>query len=179
LKDDGILIIQTPCYPEDKNFDELQSLNHPFLAQFKPTEHLFLFSKTSIQQFLQRCNLPHIYFEPALFGMYDMFVVASATPLQINTQEAIDRALLSASGGRMVLALLDKDAECRNLNNHLQESESDRAARLDQVHQYDIWLKESQAMVNELQAGVNELRAELTKFNSSLIYKIGRRLGMF
>lgn len=47
----------------------------------------------------------------------------------------------------------------------LKEAETDRAARLDQVHQYDIWLKESQA--------------ELKKFKSSLIYKVGRRLGLF
>jgi FkbM family methyltransferase len=47
----------------------------------------------------------------------------------------------------------------------LKEAETDRAARLDQVHQYDIWLKESQA--------------ELKKFRNSLIYRVGRRLGLF
>lgn len=47
----------------------------------------------------------------------------------------------------------------------LKESESDRAARLDQVHQYELWLKESQA--------------EVKKLKNSFIYKVGRRLGMF
>lgn len=61
----------------------------------------------------------------------------------------------------------------------LKESEKDRAARLDQVHQYDIWLKESQAEVKELQDAITELQDELTKFRSSLIYRVGRRLGIF
>ena len=54
----------------------------------------------------------------------------------------------------------------------LKESESDRAARLDQVNQYDIWLKESQAELRELQD-------KLEKIRSSLIYKLGKRLGLF
>ena len=54
----------------------------------------------------------------------------------------------------------------------LKESESDRAARLDQVNQYDVWLKESQADFRELQD-------QLEKIRSSLIYKVGRRLRLF
>jgi hypothetical protein len=55
--------------------------------------------------------------------------------------------------------------EIKQYESWLRESESDRAARLDQINQYDIWLKESQA--------------EVQKFKSSLIYKVGRRLGIF
>ena len=193
LKKDGILIIQTPCYPEARSFETLQKENDPFLLQFKPPEHVYLFSQSSVRRFLNTCNLPYVQFEPAFFGMYDMFVVASRTPLQVNAREAIDRALISTPGGRLVLALLDKDTECKDLKNHLQESESDRAARLDQVYQYDIWLKESQSELKELQRVLRksqseleelqrvlrESQSELGKIKSSLIYKVGRRLGLF
>jgi 2-polyprenyl-3-methyl-5-hydroxy-6-metoxy-1,4-benzoquinol methylase len=172
LKEDGILIIQTPCYPEGHSFETLQKEDDPFLLQFKPPEHLYLFSQLSIQKFLNTCHLQYIQFEPAFFGVYDMFVIASRNPLQINTREAIDQALESAPSGRLVLALLDKDAECKGLVNQLQESESDRAARLEQIHQYDIWLKESQAEVKILQA-------KQAKLNNSLIYKVGKKIGLF
>jgi 2-polyprenyl-3-methyl-5-hydroxy-6-metoxy-1,4-benzoquinol methylase len=164
LKSDGILLIQTPCYPEGRSFESMQEENDPFLMQFKPPEHVYLYSQASVRQFLNRCNLPYVQFEPAFFGMYDMFVVASPSPFTENAQESIHQALLSTPDGRLVLALLDKDAECKNLNIRLQESESDRAARLDQIHQYDIWLKECQA--------------ELEKVRSSLLYKFGKSLGI-
>ncbi len=172
LKKDGIVMIQTPCLPEGYSFETLQKENHPFLKMLKPPEHVYLFSESSVRRFLNTCNLPYIQFEPAVFGMYDMFLVASQAPLQVNTREAIDQALMSTPGGRLVLALLDKDGESKALNTRLQESESDRAARLDQINQYAIWLKESQAQLNALQA-------ELKKIKSSFIYKAGRRLGIF
>jgi hypothetical protein len=104
--------------------------------------------------------------------MYDMFVIASKSPLQVNTQETIEQALMSTPGGRLVLALLDKNEECKNLNARLQESDSDRAARLDQIYQYDAWLKESRDRATELQT-------RLARFDRSFVYKVGRRLGLF
>jgi 2-polyprenyl-3-methyl-5-hydroxy-6-metoxy-1,4-benzoquinol methylase len=172
LKKDGVLIIQTPCYPEGRSFESLQKENDPFLLMFQPPEHVYLFSQSSVRQFLKACNLPYVQFEPAHFGMYDMFLVASQTPLQVNTRETIDQALMSTPTGRLVLALLDQDAESKDLKSRLQESENDRAARLDQVNQYDIWLKESRAEIEVLQN-------RLEKFSRSFVYKVGRRLGMF
>lgn len=193
LKEDGVLIIQTPCYPEGHSFESLQSENSPFLLMFQPPEHVYLFSQASVQQLLRQSGLPHIQFEHPYFDQYDMFLVAGANPFQVNTQDAIGQALTSTPHGRLILALLDKDAECRDLSARLQtseadgaarldqvnqyaawleEAESDRAARLDQINQYDLWLKMSQA---ELQKS----EVELQKIKSSLIYKIGKRLGMF
>jgi SAM-dependent methyltransferase len=172
LKQDGILVIQTPCYPTGRSFEMLQKDNDPFLLQFKPPEHVYLFSQSSVQRFLNTCQLPHVQFEPAFFGMYDMFVIASKSPLQVNAQETIEQALMSTPGGRLVLALLDKNEECKNLNARLQESDSDRAARLDQIYQYDAWLKESRDRATELQT-------RLARFDRSFVYKVGRRLGLF
>jgi FkbM family methyltransferase len=47
----------------------------------------------------------------------------------------------------------------------LKESENDRAARLEQIKQYQIWLEESQARVKKLK--------------NSLFYKVAKRLGLF
>lgn len=178
LKKDGILVIQTPCYSEGYSFETLQKENHPFLMQFKPPEHVYLYSPSSVQQFLNTCHLPYIQFEPAFFGMYDMFLIASPSPLQANSRETIEQALMSTPGGRLVLSLLDKESKYKDLDSQLQESEKDRAARLDQIHQYDTWLKETQTRVTELHNANNELHDELAKFKSSFAYKVGKRLGI-
>jgi FkbM family methyltransferase len=62
--------------------------------------------------------------------------------------------------------------EIKQYESWLKESESDRAARLDQINQYDIWLKEARAEIVRLQQ-------QLERFSGSLVYKAGRRLGMF
>ena len=172
LKKDGILILQTPCYPEGRSFETLQKGRSPFLMMFQSPEHVYLFSQSSVRQILNRCNLPYIQFEPAFFGMYDMFLIASQSPLQVNSQEATDQALMATPGGRLILALLDKDAECRDLSIRLQESEIDRAARLTHIEQYDIWLKESQA---ELQRVQNKWK----QIEGSFIYRVARRIRIF
>lgn len=172
LKKDGILLIQTPCYQERHSFEKMQKENDPFLKMLQAPEHVYLFSQSSVRQLLNRCNLPFIQFEHAYFGMYDMFLVASQSPLTVHTPEAIDEALTSTPGGRLVLALLDKDAKCKDLYSRLYESENDRAARLDQIHQYDAWLKEARAELQEC----HETQKE---FKGSFLYKIGRRVGMF
>jgi 2-polyprenyl-3-methyl-5-hydroxy-6-metoxy-1,4-benzoquinol methylase len=165
LKKDGVLIIQTPCYPEGRSFESLQKENDPFLLMFQVPEHIYLFSQSSVRQLLNAVNLPYVQFETAYFGMYDMFLLASQTPFKANTQEVVDETLMTTPGGRLILALLD-------INNQLQESEKDRAARLDQIHQYDVWLKESQITVKELDT-------KLQKIGKSYIYKVGKGLGLF
>ena len=142
LKADGILLIQTPRYTGEKSYEELKSTNDPFLMQFKAPEHIYLFSSVSVQQLLETCGLPNIAFEPAFFNQYDMFVVASPSPLSVHTQEEIEQSLLASPGGRLGLALLDKDSECNILDERLRESEADRAARLNQIQQYSQWLEE-------------------------------------
>lgn len=179
LKEDGILIVQTPAYPEGLSFNRLQDENNPFLLMFQPPEHVYLFSQSSIRQFLDRCNLPYIQFEPAFFSQYDMFFVASRNPLNTNPSDAIEQALLSTPGGRLVLALLDKNAESIDLKERLQEAETDRAARWEQIVQYDSWLKESRRELEETRQMLSETHRKLEKITSSALYKAGKRMGLF
>src|SRR3954452_5713186 len=54
LKPDGILLIQTPCYPEGRSFAELSAEKAPILVHLCPGEHPHLFSRRSISALLKR-----------------------------------------------------------------------------------------------------------------------------
>ena len=80
LKPNGIFVIQTPCLPEGKTYEDLKSQRDPFLEMLIEKEHLYLFSRSSIQNFFHRLQIDHLKFEPAIFSRYDMFLVASREP---------------------------------------------------------------------------------------------------
>lgn len=178
LKEDGFLLIQTPCYPEGRSFESLQQENTPFLQMLKPPEHVFLFSQSSVRQLFQSFDLPIVSFEPAIFSQYDMFLVASQAPLPTHTPEEIAQSLLTSPGGRIVLALLDIDksqsdqlkiieqhgqrlgileAEGNDLQyllnekiSQLEACETDRAARLEVIHKQSSQYEELNARYAEL-----------------------------
>ena len=57
LSSSGLLVIQTPRYVEGRSFEEMELSNDPFLQQLKPDQHLFLFSQSSLEQFLRRIGI--------------------------------------------------------------------------------------------------------------------------
>ena len=142
LKPDGLLLIQTPQYLPGSNYTAMVEHHDAFLEQLKADEHLYLFSRDSVTAFFARLSVEHIAFEPAIFAHYDMFFVASRTPLGENTSASIESALLATPGGRMVLALMDLDERLQDnsrsaadLQAQLQAAEVDRAARLELIEQ--------------------------------------------
>ncbi len=144
LRPDGILLIQTPAFPEDKSYEEMKKEGHPFLEQMKEEEHLYLFSPRSIRSFFQRLEAEQIAFEKAIFDHYDMFLAVSRVSQIRHPQEAVDEALSLTPGGRLILALLDLQREraarsevIRILKDNLQEVEKDRAARLEVIQALD------------------------------------------
>jgi 2-polyprenyl-3-methyl-5-hydroxy-6-metoxy-1,4-benzoquinol methylase len=144
LKPNGILLMQTPEFKEEMNYPHLLEEQSPFLEQLKADEHLYLFSQRSITTFLQAVGAEHIAFEPAIFSQYDMFLVASRTPLKTYEPTEWEDALLKTPDGRLTLALLDiRDREL-TLTQKLQESERDRADRLNQIHTLTTWLQAAQ-----------------------------------
>jgi 2-polyprenyl-3-methyl-5-hydroxy-6-metoxy-1,4-benzoquinol methylase len=146
LKPDGVLIIQTPCYPSDQSYDQLVDKKALFLEHIykKANQHLYLFSQEALKQLLEQAGLLSISFEPAIFS-YDQFVVASRQPLRRFTDIEIDDALKARPAGRLVLALIDKQREYDNLGARLAASEADRAARLDVIHRLSARLEASEA----------------------------------
>jgi hypothetical protein len=109
LKPTGILLVQTPQYPENSTLAELNSTGRKFPMMLDPGEHLFLFSRNSATEIFRRLHAPHIQFIPALFGFYDMSFVVSRSPITEIDKASRDAALSANLPSRMMQALLDLD----------------------------------------------------------------------
>ena len=107
LKPDGVLMLQTPQYPEGATIDQLRAAGATFVQHLRPAEHLHLFSRTSAAELMRRVGVPHVTFEPAMFAQYDQFFVASRQPPANHDEETIRKALQSTPGGRLAGAILD------------------------------------------------------------------------
>ena len=133
LKPEGLFLIQTPQFPEELTYQQMQTEESRFLELLKPDEHLYLLSQRAIQTFFQRLEVPHLIFEPAIFAHYDMFLVVSRHPLSEQGTDAIHEALRHTAGGRLVQALLDLDAQKRDLYGHYTAVERNRAFQMERV----------------------------------------------
>ena len=166
LSPDGILLIQTPRFPEGKQFEELQETQDPFLTHFKEREHLFLFSPRAVQQLFSRLDCPPVVFEPAIFEHYDMFFVVGKTTVTQNTSEDVNQALQANPRGRIVQAMLDlslqKALQKTELAEKLAIAEADRDARL------QVILKQGKKY-SKLQSTLSNAIA-LLKFNPYYTY---------
>jgi 2-polyprenyl-3-methyl-5-hydroxy-6-metoxy-1,4-benzoquinol methylase len=144
LKSDGLLIVQTPCFPSERTYAEMVETKDRFLEQLKPMEHLYLFSRDSIRQFFSLAGAPFVYFEPAAFD-YDMFLVASPSQHVGHSPEKAMEALFRQPQGRMVQALLDANAQYMDLVPRLRRVEVDCQARLELLKKADARIKEIEA----------------------------------
>lgn len=154
LKPEGFLLVQMPNFEEERSFDELVSTNAPFLQQLKSDEHLYLYSQRATGEFFRRLGAQYIAFEPAIFAHYDMFFVVSRAPLRENSQQEIERALMSTPNGRFVLAMLDmKDRY--DLASQLQEQ---AAVRDQELHRQFILADELANARNLALAQLGEMR---------------------
>jgi glycosyltransferase involved in cell wall biosynthesis/SAM-dependent methyltransferase len=202
LKSDGIVFLQTPCYQEGKTLEQMESENDPFLGQLKAEQHLFLFSRSSVQLLFRRLGVAHLQFESAIFGFYDMALVAGREPLALIAVEQSYAALESRPSARGVLALLDLEDQTRQLRARYQESEADRAVRLEcmltlegLVRQRDEDIQALQGKIAErdtkiaalekgapeqtLAAGSREAEALLARVRSSRVFAALRRVGLW
>jgi SAM-dependent methyltransferase len=130
LKPDGLLLIQTPRYPEGALYADLKKRDDPFLIQLKPEQHLYLFSESSARRLFAELGSPHIAFEPAIFGQYDMFFAVSRAPLRILNAREVEQTIEAIPTGRLVLALIDLNASRMEIIDKLRAAEQDRTARL-------------------------------------------------
>lgn len=128
LKPGGVILMQTPCVPEDKSYEDLLAEDDPFLHQLKEEEHLYLFSKASIMDFFKRLGVEHVVFEPALFAHYDMFLLAAKAPIVARAAEEVVQSLASSPGGRLIQSLLDVDHQRNDLWQQVSKCGADRTA---------------------------------------------------
>jgi SAM-dependent methyltransferase len=181
LRPDGILIIQTPAFPEGRSFEQLGRDQDPFLAMLIP-EHLYLLSQRALTRALKEAGFAHYQFEPAAFPRYDMFLVASPNALKRLPKTEAENRLSASANGRYVLGLLDlfqktrkleqenvrlneavwrRDGELKHLNRQVQKSES-RLAELDQQFQAlnisaRLEIEKSSQRVREAEAQIAQL----------------------
>ena len=152
LADNGVLCIQTPSYDENFTYEEMLERKPRFSQLLRPEQHIYLFSKKSIEKLLTNCGFHHIKYVPAVFGDdYDMFLFASKKPLVKNSDKQILEAVSKSNAGRFVLAAL-------KLFEEHQESEADRADRL-------VLLHKAEETQKELTHQNSELVSEMEKLN--------------
>ncbi len=185
LKPNGIFVIQTPCLPEGKTYEEMKSRGDRFLEMLIEREHLYLFSRPSIQEFFHRLEINHLGFEPAIFSLYDMFLVAGRVPLAPHSSAEIDEALNSSPSGRMVRALADSYLQKRELLEKYQEADADRAARLEMVNRLSLQLREfedartAQFELHRLSRQLQETQSVLKALQGGRVFRIIRRMGFW
>jgi 2-polyprenyl-3-methyl-5-hydroxy-6-metoxy-1,4-benzoquinol methylase len=115
LKPDGLLMIQTPCYPAGKTVEQIRAADDRFLVQLRPAEHMNLLSQRSAAKLMWKLGAKHFEFLEPIFWFYDMFVVASREPLRKVSRESRDVALGATPSRRMIQALLDGEDRFREL----------------------------------------------------------------
>jgi 2-polyprenyl-3-methyl-5-hydroxy-6-metoxy-1,4-benzoquinol methylase len=137
LKEDGLAVIQTPCWREtDKTYDEMKTANSVFLCHLKEREHLYLFSEISARKILNQLGFQYIILEPPIYS-YDMFIFVSKSPLSKNDKKIIDAALLKNPQSRLILALIDFYYKLDKKDELLSACEADRAARLEVIYRQE------------------------------------------
>lgn len=134
LKPDGILLIQTPQFRVEMEYDALVAADAPFLEQFKSDEHLYLFTKESVTKLFRELGAEHVHFEQPIFYQYDMFFAVSRQPIEMTTAANEETNPLATPKGRFVQALLEQDARIKGLEETVKIIDDDRAARLEQIH---------------------------------------------
>jgi 2-polyprenyl-3-methyl-5-hydroxy-6-metoxy-1,4-benzoquinol methylase len=161
VKEDGALIVQTPCYPEGTTYAELVARDDLFLKMMHglARQHLYLFSCRAARQLLEGLGVQGVEFLPALFP-HDMYFVAARQTVTLSDPEALAATLLASAGGRLRLALLDMLSES-------ETREADRAARLEQIHRLHAMLHEIEADRAALRAANRQLTAALQITSSS------------
>ena len=182
LKQDGILLVQTPQFKEEMNYEKLLELQDEFLKMLVPDEHIFLYSEQSVKEFFKRLGMNNLYFEPAFFPQYDMFFVVSRDQLKTNTASQVESFLLTTPNGRIILALLDLYQKELNMVRELRDSEDDRRARLEKIHILTAQLQETQSQLQETQSqlrgafiGYADLESRFEKLRSDARILLSRR----
>lgn len=149
LKEDGLLVVQTPDFPESKTYEEMTAESNTFLEHVngKANEHLYLFSQRAVRRLFDRLGFAHMRFERPMFG-YDSYTMISRRPLIRTSDEQVDSQLKDSPNGLLFRALFD-------LQKAWRSSEDDRATRLVMIHKLNALLKASEA---DVAARMHEIR---------------------
>ena len=160
LKPDGLLLIQTPCFPEGKTHGQLVEDKNPFLSMMISPNHLFLFSRRSLTRLLADLGLNYVQFEPNLFP-YDMFLIARRQPVAVHVWEQVLHGMEQTPANRLLRAFLDLDDRLRELKTRYAEAEADRAARLQVIERQGRQLGELEAGRKRIEDALRQTQLRL------------------
>ncbi|MGH7332120.1 MAG: methyltransferase domain-containing protein [Candidatus Rokuibacteriota bacterium] len=183
LKPDGILLIQTPRYPERSSYEDMVAGGGRFLEMLQPAEHLYLFSRASISALFSRLGTGDVVFEPAFFAEYDMFLVVGRGLLTPLPAAEGDWSLSAPPTARLVRALLDLASQLDQVQQRNNQAEEDRARRLTVITEQGTRIGEVEAERSNLRAEVTALHAHVDFLEADraarlrLIEEQGRQLG--
>jgi 2-polyprenyl-3-methyl-5-hydroxy-6-metoxy-1,4-benzoquinol methylase len=128
LKPDGVLLAQTPGYPEGMTLEQLLGEKHQFPRMLDVNEHPFLFSRSSVRELFERAGAACVEFVPAIFDFYDISFVASRRAVGRHNAAEQSAALCRSVNGRFIQALLDLDERRLNLLGKYREIRSQSRA---------------------------------------------------
>ncbi len=128
LTPNGFFVLQTPEYKGHLSFADLAATRDLFLKHMENNneEHLYLFSRRSVQAFFARLGFTAVAFGNPVYA-YDMAFTASRAPLSQQRAEAISTALSRSPSSRLIQALLDKAYESKDRWWAIQRALSERA----------------------------------------------------
>jgi hypothetical protein len=182
LKSDGLLLIQMPEFQEEKSYESLSSEGSLFLNVMLPREHLHLFSKRSVKSLLSRLGIQEVYFEPAIFDQYDMFLIAAKQPIKTHSPNEIESTLLSNPSGRMVLGMLDLRQRELEALNKAKRLELDFSKHLGKIQALTERLETSQTVKDsgleahhKLQSDLQVAQTRINAMESSKFWKLRRK----
>lgn len=178
LKPDGVLVVQTPRYPEGKSYQAMLDTNDPFIEQLKSNEHIYLFSERSAAELFQRAGLGYCAKQPAMFAIYDMFLFASASPLAPRGDGDIDAVLLSSAQGRILLCELEKSREILRLRERIAVIDKDREERLSKIFALTAEVKRLHSQVEIIEADRADRLVNITTLTSE-VRQLQSRLSEF
>lgn len=165
LKPDGFLLIQTPEFKPEMDFDQLVSSRGPFLEQLKRDEHLYLFSQGSVSRLFKELGAGALVFETALYGHYDMYLCvgrSSLTPL--SGPVTPEEILLARPSGRFVASLLAMDENTSSLRAEMSELMTYKAEADRQVADLSLQCTEISSRLNETNAQYQRLLQEVDEY---------------
>lgn len=188
LKDNGLIFIQTPEAITKETHEDMLIERPLFAGMLIPDEHLYLFSKESLQECLRRAGFPHLQFEPAIFHSYDMFAVASPSALPTAPIKSTDiqNFLTGSPQRRLVKSLLDmRSRELQEVGNLYKECGEAQSICIDLDRKY-LELKDShdaldrdhqliKASLSATQSRSEAYREELALIHRSKAYRLALR----
>jgi len=175
LKDTGVLIMQTPCFDDSLSYEQMLQKKGRFKEQLKSDQHIYLYSKYSIQKILKEKGFNYIIFEPAFFGDdYDMFIIASKNDIKQNEEKEIDKFLNSVSIGRIVKALIhlfDDNEELvqKNINIEAERNKilNDENKLVEEIKRLNKENEEYKKAADERLEKINQLSEESKEYKKA------------